>query len=120
MVGMEASHRCHTNACLHEEHVLPEAVALNAMRERCRKGWDVCQHVKRCMNCAPLTRRESSAAASSLTIACFSDTAADAANDADVDEPGDDPDDDDEDDDDDNDRRGNDDDDEDAGGGYKI
>ena len=57
LIGMEASHLCHTNVCLHEEHVLPEPIALNAMRERCRKGWDVCQHVKRCTNCKTLTRR---------------------------------------------------------------
>ena len=33
----EASHSCHTNCCVDEQHVLPESKLLNAERERCRK-----------------------------------------------------------------------------------
>ena len=44
----EASHLCHTNTCLDERHVVPESVLLNAERERCRKGWQVCEHILTC------------------------------------------------------------------------
>ena len=54
--GNEASHNCHKNCCIDERHVLPESMLLNAHRERCRKGWQRCEHEVRCTNCEPLNR----------------------------------------------------------------
>ena len=33
---------------------MPESVLLNAERERCRKGWQFCEHILTCTNCEPL------------------------------------------------------------------
>lgn len=52
IIANEASHACHTGKCIDERHAVLESVLLNA--ERCRKGWQVCEHFVPCTNCKPL------------------------------------------------------------------